>query len=298
MNFDDLARTFNAAPTTTSRTHAELADRITDAQSGGRTIDVDDAAVAPPRRTGWLLAGGLLATGAALVAAVLVAPHLQPAPTSIPAASDPSIPATQASDVGYEQEYAQCADQLALYGTPDGPQQVGPQPFVDVSGVTPTPLAAIEVDAMVTTVMDAGPLSIWCLFSLGDGSDSAILESSHFVFGGGSDASDALSNLTPGHVTQPMMVAHDLPPDSWGDPSAGGLPLSIGSVGSDIVALTLHYAGVSTDAVIERGTYLAWWPAAIWPEYGPTGVIGMTFDITLSDGTVVTGAEPVPFGTE
>lgn len=82
----------------------------------------------------------------------------------------------------------------------------------------------------------------------------------------------------------------------------GGEPASFvnGEVSRDVVALTIHsFDGTSVDASIKDGTYAAWWPGAAFDLSGPMPPSGeggprpkLTYDVTLKDGTVLTGVTP------
>lgn len=71
-----------------------------------------------------------------------------------------------------------------------------------------------------------------------------------------------------------------------------------GPVGTQVTALTLHAGDLTVEATIEGGRYAAWFPGRIFPDldWGPSGQGGpepmITYDLTVSDGTVVRDAQP------
>ena len=70
-----------------------------------------------------------------------------------------------------------------------------------------------------------------------------------------------------------------------------------GSVGSNVVGLTVHAGTFTTEASIADGRYGAWWPGPA-ARCGPqkSGVLKcdtlMTYDLHLADGTTTTNASP------
>lgn len=83
---------------------------------------------------------------------------------------------------------------------------------------------------------------------------------------------------------------------------AGGEPASFvyGPAGPEIAGLTIHsFDGTSVEASIKDGTYAAWWPGAAFDLSGPLPPSGeggpqpqLTYDLVLTDGTVLTGVSP------
>lgn len=73
-----------------------------------------------------------------------------------------------------------------------------------------------------------------------------------------------------------------------------------GQVGDNVTGLTIHADGTTIEATLDNGRYAAWWPGRIFPDDdpGPSGEGGpepiLTYDVTLANGTVITGAEPTP----
>jgi hypothetical protein len=82
---------------------------------------------------------------------------------------------------------------------------------------------------------------------------------------------------------------------SKGDPAS----FVDGKVGPDVAALTIHAFGQAVETSIKDGTYAAWWPGQAFDlserlppssEGGPEPQL--TYDVTLTDGTVLTDVAP------
>lgn len=78
----------------------------------------------------------------------------------------------------------------------------------------------------------------------------------------------------------------------------GAASITDGAVGSAVTGVTIHAAGLTVRATVQDGRYVAWWPGSAFedrPET-PSGRGGarldLSYDLTLSDGTVVRDAEP------
>lgn len=72
-----------------------------------------------------------------------------------------------------------------------------------------------------------------------------------------------------------------------------------GSVGRDVVGVTVHAGTFTTEASVAEGRYGAWWPGpAVECAPQKTGVLRcdplMTYDLHLADGTTTTDAKPLP----
>lgn len=72
-----------------------------------------------------------------------------------------------------------------------------------------------------------------------------------------------------------------------------------GKVGPDVAALTIHAFGQTVETSIKDGTYAAWWPGQAFDlsePLPPSGEGGpepqLTYDVTLTDGTVLTDVAP------
>jgi hypothetical protein len=70
-----------------------------------------------------------------------------------------------------------------------------------------------------------------------------------------------------------------------------------GAVGSNVTAVTIHADKLKVKATVANGRYAAWWPGQAYEEFrqrdGRTGYrINLTYDLTLSDGTVIHNAKP------
>jgi hypothetical protein len=112
----------------------------------------------------------------------------------------------------------------------------------------------------------------------------------------GSDTARDVTAASGGNDGAPLEPA----PNSFlksieGQSAMGGQVLSVfsGSVGAGVAAITLRGAGIEAQATIADGKYAAWLP-------GPTFVtndsddegLGLAYDLTLEDGTVILDAIP------
>lgn len=81
----------------------------------------------------------------------------------------------------------------------------------------------------------------------------------------------------------------------------GEISVTDGAVGEGVVAVTVRTGELSVEATVRQGRYYAWWPGpALSDVGGPDGPGGPTsllsYDVTLSDGTVRYDVEPTPPG--
>lgn len=81
-----------------------------------------------------------------------------------------------------------------------------------------------------------------------------------------------------------------------------GFSITDGAVGDEVTGVTIHAGDLKVKASVENGRYAAWWPGPAFeggpPE--PSGYGGpksiLTYDLTLTDGTVIRDAQPaIPF---
>lgn len=72
--------------------------------------------------------------------------------------------------------------------------------------------------------------------------------------------------------------------------------LTSGLVGADVIAMSIHGANRTANATLTDGRFIAWFPGALVDVTAPTGGPGssgpLSYDLTLGDGRVVTGAVP------
>lgn len=236
---------------------------------------VADAPEIRPRRarTAALKVGGLVAAGAAIAALAFIVPGLGQDSSAL-ASWTPT--AESVSDADLAVATAACEHHLSGY-----PSEVfgGSESFgTDARWV----LSERRGDLVALVLWQPNPdLAFDCLVVLPEGSDQASVLGSG-LGGGSGPALDAL----PGTVFEGTIFQTDV----------DGQPVSIvgGAVGEDVVALTIHAGDQSIDATIEDGRFVAWWPGAALTEVDePSGEGGpepiMTYDLTLADGTVLTG---------
>ncbi|MEU9509380.1 hypothetical protein AB0D32_24230 [Micromonospora sp. NPDC048170] len=71
-----------------------------------------------------------------------------------------------------------------------------------------------------------------------------------------------------------------------------------GAAGADVAGVTIHAGNLTVQASVSNGRYVAWWPGAALERDRdqPSGEDGarpiITYDLTLTDGTVVRDAQP------
>jgi hypothetical protein len=92
------------------------------------------------------------------------------------------------------------------------------------------------------------------------------------------------------------------PPDGFTDGAISQfeqISVTDGAVGDDVVGVTIHAGDLRVEATIAEGRYYAWWPGPAFTqpaEPAPSGEGGpeplLTYDLHLSDGTVVRDAQP------
>jgi hypothetical protein len=86
----------------------------------------------------------------------------------------------------------------------------------------------------------------------------------------------------------------------WTIPGASTSPtasFAIGDVGEDVSALDILLPdGGVVHTTVAYGRYIAWWPGRVFTtdeDPGQPGPIDLDYRVTLRDGTVVEGAEPI-----
>jgi hypothetical protein len=69
-----------------------------------------------------------------------------------------------------------------------------------------------------------------------------------------------------------------------------------GAVGSQVRAVTLHAGGLTVQASVRDGRYVAWWPGKAFRDVPADSAVesppAVTYDLTLVDGTVIRNAAP------
>lgn len=77
-----------------------------------------------------------------------------------------------------------------------------------------------------------------------------------------------------------------------------GFSITDGAVGEGVTGVTIHAGALTVEASVQNGRYAAWWPGPAF-EGGPPEPSGqggpepiLTYDLTLTDGTVIRDAQP------
>jgi hypothetical protein len=75
-----------------------------------------------------------------------------------------------------------------------------------------------------------------------------------------------------------------------------GASITDGGVGAEVRGVTIHAAGLTVEASVHGGRYVAWWPGhAFGPRVTSDGAgpeLLLTYDLTFADGTVLRDATP------
>lgn len=77
-----------------------------------------------------------------------------------------------------------------------------------------------------------------------------------------------------------------------------GASITDGAVGEHVTGVTIHAGAFTVQATVQNGRYAAWWPGPAFESGspGPSGKGGpaliLSYDLTLSDGTVIHNAQP------
>jgi len=77
-----------------------------------------------------------------------------------------------------------------------------------------------------------------------------------------------------------------------------GASITDGAVGHQVTGVTIHAGSLTVKATVDNGRYTAWWPGPAFSsgpvepsgEGGPESIL--TYDLTLTDGTVIHNAQP------
>jgi hypothetical protein len=73
----------------------------------------------------------------------------------------------------------------------------------------------------------------------------------------------------------------------------GDASVTDGAAGPDVTAVTLHAAGLTVQATVTDGRYVAWWPGPATTSDGNTDPrVIITYDLTLRSGEVIRNATP------
>jgi len=226
-------------------------------------------AAAPARRRaaiGWRIAGALVAT-AAVTAAIIVVPGLGRGSAAVASwTAEPSV--ATAADLRVAE--AACRSTLR---------------FVDDIDQVPLALAERRGDVLGLLFWRENPeLAVSCLVVLPLGAEA--VSEVH----GGSGGSSGPAVVPPAGTVIEGAVSQD---------TIGGSPLSMvnGGVGENVVGVTIHSGELTAEATVADGRYTAWLPGAVFSGIGqPSGRGGpevtLSYDLELSDGTVLTNVEP------
>lgn len=283
--FDDstlqrLLRAHDVAPADTTLLRKRLDARVGDLATSGSMPPPPPITAAPSRRR---LTPARVGAVAAAAAAAALAWTMLPTPGNGSAYASWTVTAQAVADRDRDAAARECRD--SLRGPFWARRKGGPEEF-DPQAAT---VALTERRGELVSVLlrDEGPrkeLSGFCVVTLEQGATSGTVEALG-VGGavGGPPRTPPATGFFEGAMSQ-----------------SGQDPISMidGAVGQDVTTLTIHAGELSVLATIHDGRYAAWIPGRIFPEEGPgpSGQGGpepiVTYDLTLSDGTTITDAQP------
>lgn len=261
MNTDQLLRTLD---TSTDATEAQRrrAEALLE-----RTVTEPVTAPRASRRQNIWRAGAILAGGAVVAAVALIVPGLSPQSAAVASWTAEATPVS-AADLAVAEKA--CRAQLDGYG--------------DTSGI---PLTLSERRGEVVGLLfyrENPETASSCLVDLPVGADSP----RDVTSGSGGSSGPAMVPPANGYIEGAV-----------GSHSLGGQVLSVitGSVGTDVVSVTVRGAGAQATATIADGHFAAWLPGNVFTESdAPSGRGGpevmTSYDIELADGTVIENAKP------
>ncbi|GAA2175146.1 hypothetical protein GCM10009846_23940 [Agrococcus versicolor] len=211
--------------------------------------------------------GGIVAAGSLVAAGAILLPGLG---RTLPAVASWTAEAGPVSDGDLAIAEDACRQHLAS------------EDAIDAD--TPVVLAERRGDLVGLILYEASPESQGsCIVELPAGASSASGVLSAF----GGQSGDALVP-PPGELMEGALAQFRA--------ADGEVSLTSGAVGEGVVGVELHAGGITTEATVADGRFVAWWPGAAFEDADlPSGQDGprvvITYDLTLSDGTVVTDAD-------
>lgn len=276
---DRLLRAHDVAPSDTTALREQLDARLGDLTTAGSMPPTSITAAPSRRRLTPARVGALVAAAAAAAMALT----MLPGPGSGNAYASWTATPQAVADRDRDTAVQECRD--ALRGPFWARSEGGPEQF-DPQAAT-VALAERRGELVSVLLRDEGPrkeYSAFCVVTLKQGATSGTVEG-HGLGGavGGPPSVAPADGFLEGAMSQ-----------------SGEDPISMidGAVGPDVTTLTIHAGELSVQATIEDGRYAAWIPGRIFPdqEPGPSGQGGpepiLTYDLTLTDGTTITNAQP------
>ncbi len=283
---DAQLRALDAAPTPSTADRVKAQATLEAILSADRATPVD---ITVPRSTRarhlgrWTAAAAatLLVGGGALAVQTATAPAASASWTAVPSE-------VSAADLTLAQ--SACRDRAAGAGGASGWDWLDPTRLA-------VRLAERRGDwiALLLTGPGKAPLqtpeaSVSCLVELPPGASSTG-DVEYAAGGGGGFRAPQGAEFYEGAMSQFALGA---------GPLDDGEPVSFvdGRIGPDVAKLTIHSQGKTVEASVKDGTYAAWWPGRAFPDepLPPSGQGGprptLTYDLTLTDGTVLTHVAP------
>lgn len=262
MTLDSQLRSLDAAagqPDARRRARgASLADSI---------VHTSDHRSPSRRATIAWRAGGVVAAASLVAAGAILVPGLSP---TLPAVASWTAEAGPVSDDDLAIAEDACRHQFGSDG--------------QIDADTPVVLAERRGDLIGLILYEASPESQGsCIVELPEGSTSTSGVLSAF----GGQSGDALvppsGEFMEGALSQFRAADSDV-------------SLTSGAVGEGVVGVQVNAGGLTTEATVQNGRFVAWWPGASFEDADqPSGQGGprviITYDLTLSDGTVIPDAD-------
>ncbi|MEL4504241.1 hypothetical protein AAEX63_03590 [Luteococcus sp. H138] len=139
----------------------------------------------------------------------------------------------------------------------------------------------LSPDALRTVVTEQRGDFLFVAMAAPDGStQQCFLTASHPTRVEGAAGGWASKDSLPPVVLGPHQVETQTGGQASG--AEGDLAFTMGRVGKDITAVTIHIAGRDVEATVSNGHFAAWWPA---PELAPNSPKPTeTYDVTLANG--------------
>ncbi|MEU4693525.1 hypothetical protein [Actinoplanes sp. NPDC023714] len=91
--------------------------------------------------------------------------------------------------------------------------------------------------------------------------------------------------------------ARTAPPDTYTQGAISDFveaSVTDGAAGEGVTGVTVHAGDITAEATVADGRYVVWWPGPAFArdDDGDPAFLDLTYDLTLDDGRVVTGAQP------
>lgn len=265
---DDALRTLDPADAVLSPEASARGDALLSSIVDPEPADGNVVPLRHRTRTRWLRIGVAAATLA--VAGMMIPGFIAPKPAY---ASWTPVPADVAPDVKAK-AVETCKAELARSAEPM--QGIAPDQQPVVLGEPRVAIAEQRGDYVLIALTTENGAELSCLFAA---SDPGTLISA------GGALPTALSDTTPPPADGILCGGAGY--QSVGDDAFANV---IGRAGADVKAVTIHSGDKTIQASVQDGNFAAWWPLARGVDPGAAHLDDLVFDVTLTDGRVITDA--------